>query len=121
MNLLLMILILILVAGTHGKLNMSSVSLWEHPDCHKDIEAFKCPLDFKDNNLAIVTCLTNPDHPNRFVGVDEDKEDWIGLSEKCQHVVWQFKIGITNDKQVVKKIREVRKNQIMSIARKVMY
>jgi hypothetical protein len=96
--------------------------MWKQPACKEEIAAFECdqPEDKakKDNNFAIILCLTNRATTKQLAAEREGDQGGGGaaqsdkavLSDACQHIVWSYKREITNDKNVVSKITEACSN-----------
>ncbi len=92
----------------------TSGPLWDQPACKAEIKAFECPPEAKENNFAVLLCLTNRGTTKQArAEAMEDGEkvpaavaDKPVLSDRCQHVLWVYKREITGDKRVLARLTE---------------
>ncbi|WAR12979.1 GSLG1-like protein [Mya arenaria] len=61
-----------------------NVMLSTHPDCEEDILQHCDTKNMRMNNFAVLDCL-------------QDAEVQIRVSDRCQHLVWEYKLNLTKD------------------------
>ncbi|WAR13033.1 GSLG1-like protein [Mya arenaria] len=73
-----------------------NVMLSTHPDCEEDILQHCDTKNMRMNNFAVLDCL-------------QDVEVQIRVSDKCQHLVWEYKLNLTKDDRFESGANEVCK------------
>ena len=93
----------------------TSKPLWSQAACKEQLRAFECPADEanKDNNFVAVLCLTTRGTTRQAAEEAADDPSRAGslsskavLPDECQHVIWQYKKAITNDANVLQRLRD---------------
>ncbi|XP_052816118.1 Golgi apparatus protein 1-like [Mya arenaria] len=73
-----------------------NVMLSTHPDCEEDILQHCDTKNMRMNNFAVLDCL-------------QDAEVQIRVSDRCQHLVWEYKLNLTKDDRFESGANEVCK------------